>query len=73
MITPPDDATPNVDPFDEELADALASNRTEENVRDNARLVAAYYTTLTENGVDAENATEITCLWLTHVMQDGEG
>lgn len=64
-VTPPDE-------FDEELADALATNRTEENARDNARLVATYFTTLVDGGVDPENATEITCLWLTHVM-DGEG
>lgn len=42
--------------------------RTEETVRDNARLVAAYHTTLIEEGVGEEPATEITCLWLAHSM-----
>lgn len=72
MTTPAADNGPADDEFDAVLSEAISTNRTEENVRDNARLVAAYYTTLVDNGVDPENATEITCLWLTHVL-DGEG
>lgn len=72
MTTPADDKAPADDEFDAVLSEAISTNRTEENVRDNARLVAAYFTTLVDNGVDPENATEITCLWLTHVL-DGEG
>jgi hypothetical protein len=70
-MTSTDSNEPTADEFDALLSDAIHVNRTEENVRDNARLVAAYYTTLIENGVDAENATEITCLWLAHML-DGE-
>jgi hypothetical protein len=70
-MTSTDSNEPTADEFDELLSDAIHVNRTEENVRDNARLVAAYHTTLIENGVDAENATEITCMWLTHML-DGD-
>lgn len=65
-----DSITPDAEPddFDVDLAAALDTHRTEENVRDNARLVAAYHTTLIENGVDADNATKITCLWLNHCL-----
>lgn len=68
-MTSTDSNEPTADEFDAALAGALDAGRTEENVRDNARLVAAYFTTLVDNGVDAENATEITCLWLAHVME----
>jgi hypothetical protein len=71
-MTDADANDPPADEFDSLLAESIASNRTEETVRENALLVAAYYTTLVNNGVDPDNATEITCLWLTHVM-DGEG
>lgn len=65
-----DSTTPDADPddFDVELAAALDTNHTEETVRDDATIVAAYYTTLVENGVDTDNATEITCLWLNHCL-----
>ena len=70
-MTSTDSNEPAADEFDELLSESIHANRTEENVRDNARLVAAYHTTLIENGVDMDHATEITCLWLAHML-DGE-
>lgn len=71
-MTSTDSNEPTADEFDALLADSIATNRTVEQVRENARMVAMYFTTLVEEGVDPENATEITCLWLSHVME-GEG
>lgn len=68
-MTSTDSNEPTADEFDALLADSISTNRTVEQVRENAEMVALYFTTLIDNGVDAENATEITCLWLSHVME----
>lgn len=52
------------DDFDKELAEAIDGHQTDETVTSNARLVARYYMTLTNNGVPDEAATELTCQWV---------
>jgi len=69
-VTSTDSNEPTPDEFDALLSESIATNRTEEQVRENARLVAAYHITLVESGVDTESATEITCLWLAHMLED---
>jgi hypothetical protein len=61
---------PEPDEFDEQLAEAISQNQTEETVTHNARLVALYYTTLTANDVPDDAATELTCLWVTTMAGD---
>ena len=56
--------TEPADEFDKELAEAIDGHQTDETVSANARLVALYYTTLTDNGVPDEHATELTCQWV---------
>jgi hypothetical protein len=42
-MTSTDSNEPTADEFDAVLSEAISTNRTEENVRANARLVAAYH------------------------------
>lgn len=57
--------TPEPDPeFDKALSEAINDHQTEETVRENARLVGAYYTTLTACGVPDEHAADMTCHWV---------
>lgn len=64
--------TPADDPFeiDEPLAAAIDANRTEETVRENARLVGVYHQTLMEHGMSEEAATELTCTWLVNMLEE---
>ena len=68
-MTSTDSNEPTADEFDALLAESISTNRTAEQVRENAEMTAMYFTTLLDNGVDPHNATEITCLWLAHVME----
>ena len=57
------------DGFDDELAAALNAGRSVEQVEETARLVAAYWRTLHQNGVDdVESVTYLTHQWVDHVM-----
>jgi hypothetical protein len=64
-MTSTDSNEPSADEWDEQLADAIRANQTDETVIENARLVALYFTTLVDNDVPLESATELTCLWVT--------
>jgi hypothetical protein len=71
-MTSTDSNEPNADEFDEALANAISSHQTDEQVIENARIVALYYTTLTENDVPAEHALDLTHQWVA-IIEGGEG
>ena len=72
MIPAPDESLP--EPIsDDDLAQLLSAHRTEDAAAEDARVVAAFYNTLAEQGVCVENddVVSLTARWMSYTWNGG--